>query len=251
MSVRHFNYTHRKRLLHSDTSIALSRREDEVSFDVQLRLASYDFPGDARLVVEAYRQTSLKRFGFGTVSNPRPMGSTLLDGFPDVESLLFRVKVIDLPSGKLLAEADRIKPADPDGGERPSFLRVRSDHLSGEAWKLEFEDDYPILVIEKSYGPYQSLLASPHFRWLVLPQLLRSLLERALREDLDDVVEESATSWQSAVLRQARLLTGTTPPDEGDEQVIAEWITSAVRAFSRRHGLAQRYHADVFGGSEE
>lgn len=250
MSVRHFNYTERKRLLHADTSIALTRRDEEVSFDAQLRLDNYGFPGNSAIVVEAYRQTSLRRYSFGTAASPSPQGSTRLDGFPDVESLLFRIKIIDPANGKLLAEADKIKPVDPDGGERPSLLRVRSDNLSGEAWKLAFEDDHPVLVVEKSYGPYQSLLASPHFRWLVLPQLLRSLLKRAMLEDLDELLDDSSASWQYAVVRQARVLTGTNPPDGDDEQQVDDWITSAVRAFCRRHGLAQRYHAEVFGGDE-
>lgn len=250
MSVRHFNYTSRKRILHSDTSIFLSRRDEEVSFDAQLRLQRYDLPPGASVVVEAYRQTVLKRFAFGTAANARPEGSTRLDAFPDVDALLFRVKVVDQQSGLLLAEADKIKPADPDGGDRPSFLSVRADSLSGEAWMLSFEDDQPVLIIEKAHGPYQSLLASPQFRWLVLPQILRSLLERALTEDPEDVLDESASSWQSAVVRLARSLTGANPPEVDDDQLVDDWITTAVRAFCRQHGFAQRYHADVFQGAE-
>lgn len=250
MSVRHFNYTSRKRILHSDTSIVLSRHDEQVSFDAQLRLGHYELPPSASVVVEAYRQTLLKRYAFGTAANARPLAPTRLDAFPDADALLFRVKVIDQQSGLLLAEADKIKPADPDGGDRPSFLSVRADSLSGEAWLLAFEDDQPVLIIEKAYGTYQSLLASPHFRWLVLPQVLRSLLERALTEDLEDILHDSASTWQSAVIRLAMTLTGAKPPETDDEHLVDDWITTAIRSFCRQHGFAQRYHAAVFQGGE-
>ena len=68
--------------------------------------------------------------------------------------------------------------------------------------------------------------------------------------DLDELLDETSSSWQNAVGRQGRVLTGMNPPDGDDEQEVDDWITSAVRAFCRRHGLAQRYHADVFGGGE-
>lgn len=250
MGVRRFNYTDRKRILHSHSVVSLSRNGDEVSFDAQLLLQEYGLPGTAVVVVEAYRQTNLRRYPFGTAASPRPQGPTSLTGFSDVETLLFRVKVVDPSSGLLLAEADRIRPTDPDGGERPSFLGVRGDNLSGEAWKLEFDNDHPVLVIEKQYGPYQILLASPHFRWLVLPHVFRSLLHRALADELEDFDDASADSWQHAVVRQAVTLTGSIPPEGDDEERREEWITDAVRTFCRRHGLPQKHHADVFPGSE-
>jgi hypothetical protein len=250
MSVRHFNYTQRQRILHTHTSIKLVRHDEAASFDADLRLHDYSFPGSASVVVEAYRQTILRRFSFGTVANPRPTGGTALASFSDVDALLFRVKVVEPTTGLLLGEADRIKPVDPDGGERPSFLAVRGESLSGEAWKLDFSDDHPVLLVEKSYGPYQSLLASPNFRWLVLPQVFRSLLEKAVTEDLDEVLDESSETWQSAVVLHARILTDSNPPLEDDQQDRDDWIARAVGAFCRKHSLAQRYHADVFQGTE-
>lgn len=250
MGVRRFNYTNRKRIRHAHSLVSLSRSGDELSFDVQLVLHEYEVPGSAVVVVEAYRQTLLRRYPFGTVANPRPEGSTSLSGFSDVGALLFRIKVVDPSSGLLLAEADRIRPIDPEDGERPSFLAVRGDNLSGEAWKLEFENDHPVLVIEKQYGPYQILLASPHFRWLVLPHVLRSLLQRALTDEPEDLDDPSADSWQHAVVRLAVALTGSIPPEGDDEERREEWITDSVRAFCRRHGLPQKHHADVFPGAE-
>ena len=250
MSVRHFNYTARKRLLHADTSVTLIQTSDTLSFDAQLNLTSYDLPANALVILEAYRHTSLRRYRFGRVASPRPEEPTDLTGLPDSDTLLFRVKIVDAApdSGKLLAEADRIRPTDPEGGDRLSLVHVRETELSGELWRLTFDKDFPVLLLEKRFGPRELLLGSPHFRWLVLPQLYRELLREAFKSDVDDEDDESVQSWQAQIVRQAASNTSESPPDNDGENQREEWITSAVRAFCRRHAFAQRYRTVLFPG---
>ena len=250
MSVRHFNYTSRQRLRQADTLVTLLRVEDDVSFEANIRLDDYDLPADGIVVVEAYRQTSMRRFRFGRVANPHPEGPTDLSGLPHSDALLFRVKVIDATgSGRLLAEADRISPVDPEGGDRPSLVRVRETDLSGELWQLSLEEDGPVLLLEKRYGPREVLLGSAHFRWLVIPQLYRELLRAALLEFEDDEDNGASTAWHAQLVRQAVTTAGDVP-SERDSDELENWITSAVRALCRRNGFAQRYSVELFGGSE-
>ena len=254
MSVRHFNYTERKRILRSDVSITLvTDATGTPGFDVNLNLEGYQLPSSARVLIEAYRQASLRRYDFGTVGERLTSApSTDLEGLPEPASLLFRVKVVDVAdrAGRLLAEADRVRPTDPDDGDRPSLLSVRESDLSGELWQLSYPDGEPVLLVERQHGPHEALLVTPHFRWMVLPEVLRQLLREALVRtgDSDDDEEDE---WPSKVIRQGERLVGEEPPSFDDAEADnEEWITSAVRAFCRRHSFAQRYAASVFPGAE-
>lgn len=251
MGIRRFNYTGRKRIKREDAIIRLLVDGDPPSFDARLSLSHYDLPADSHVYIEAYRQTQVRRYRFGRVSLPRPEEPTYLAGLPDPGTLLFRVKIVDAYHnvGRLLAEADRIPLMDADGGKQTSLLRVREQDLGGELWRLDFPDDVPLLLLEKRYGPHHLLLSSPHFRWLVLPEILRQLLDRALAVDWDDE-EEEGTSWEAQIVRHAVALAGSEPPeDEQDEDGRANWVVSAVKAFCRQHGFAHRYAGQLFDGA--
>jgi hypothetical protein len=252
MSVRRFNFTGRKRLRHSNIAIAVEKAGDgNRTFSAALDLEEYNLPSDALVVVEAYRQTALRTFPFGSAAKPGAMGPTDLSGLPDAGLLLFRVKVIDVDevAGRLLAEADRIRATDTEQGNRPSLIGVREANLSGELWCLVYEDDGPVLLLEQSLGPKELVLASPHFRWMVFPQLLREMLRRALRDaEAAADEDEDVSSWAEQVLRLGREMSAVEEPSEADEDAQEEWITSAVRAFCRRHNFKQRYSSELFGG---
>jgi hypothetical protein len=246
MSIRRFNYTGRKRIRRQD-AVVLAATGETPEFDVELSLADYELPPDAKVIVEAYRQTSLRRYRFGRVSEPRPEEPLDLSGLPEIEDLRFRVKVVDTDDvGRLLAEADRLPLVDLDRGTSPSLVHVREADLGGELWRLTYEDDTPILLVERKYGPREMLLSSPHFRWLVLPQLFRQLLTDAIDMGGDDD-DENEASWSRQVVEHATRLAGVEPPSSDEaEQARGEWMTSAVKAFCRRHGFARRYSAQVF-----
>ena len=249
MAIRRFNYTQRQRLLHADVGVALSDVAGRPSFSLELNLAPYHLPSDAVVAVEAYRQTEVRRFDFGSVADPRPRGALDLSGLTDVDSLLFRVKVVDRGEkpGRLLAEASGLRPEQGQRGETRSFLLVRQASLNGELWQVIVENEQPVLVLEEQYGPKELLLHSPHFRWLVLPAVMRELLRKATADGIPD--EEDATDWRGKLLSVATELAGAPPPEqEVAEDDLEEWVTSVVRAFCRRHRLAQHHKEDLFGG---
>ena len=82
MPIRRINFTQRQRIHRDDIGIVL-RRDDHgaVFFDTSLDLSSYGFAPDARLFIEAYRQTTMMRFDLGTVSVPTPPADRYLTDF--------------------------------------------------------------------------------------------------------------------------------------------------------------------------
>src|SRR5580700_84263 len=115
--VKRFNFTARQQIMRSDVGIVLQNSESGPGgFNASFDLGAYDFPPDARVFVEAYRQTILMRFNFGTVSAPTsPTDMSLVD-FPSTDEILFRIRVTAASErpGVLLGEVDRIRPRTQD-----------------------------------------------------------------------------------------------------------------------------------------
>ena len=84
-----------------------------MAFDAAFHLDGLSLPGNAHILVEAYRRAYLKRFSCGTIQNPRPVKNCVLEGLDPRALVLFRVKVTGA-KGRLLAVADRIFPQRPE-----------------------------------------------------------------------------------------------------------------------------------------
>jgi hypothetical protein len=253
MSTRHFNYTSRRRILQRDVQIVLRSTETDAYFDAFLRLHEYELPPTSRVIVEAYRQTDVRRYDFGTAANPVARDATDLSGLPDSDSLLFRVKVIEAngPSaGKLVAEADALRAVDASSAQRPSIVRVREVRLSGELWRLEFENESPILLLEERAGPRQVFVASREFKWLVLPTIFRELLREATARSIEDDDPGASETWRAKILAQARSLAGEPPANHDDSDELTGWINSAVNSFCRLNSFAQQYGYGLLSGGE-
>jgi hypothetical protein len=251
MSIRRFNYTERQRLNTRDVAIYVEEQGDSRSFDATFDLNRYHLPSTARVIVEAYRQTTVRRYAFGLVANPSAEGPTDLGDFGDSSGVLFRTKVVDATgSGRLLAVADRIHTADPKTANCRALIRVASAPLDGEIWRFSIDPGGPLLEFETKF-PRESLLTSPHFICLVYPQVLRELLRRALDEGLDD---EDEGSWQSKAVFFGQRLSGKKAPEEdatGDDRASEEWINRAVTAFCKQHHLGRKYANAISGGGDE
>lgn len=249
MSIRRFNYTKRQRLAHRDVAIYVRDDGASHSFDAAFDLHGYELPTSARVIVEAYRQTTVRRFAFGTVANPQANASTNLEGFGDWSGVLFRAKIVDASGdGRLIAEADRVHAAGPKQGTRRALLRVAEEELNGELWRLTFDAGGPLLLLEKRFTR-ESLLSSVEFRCFVYPQVFRELLRRALDEWDEDSDEEG--SWQSKVVAHGRRLCGREVSENEDDDAQEDWVTAAVTAFCRKHRLVRAYADSIDGGGAE
>lgn len=251
--IRRYNYTGRKKLNRADVQVFID--DDPLRFQVALKLDEYELPNDAKVFVEAYRQTSWMRFDFGTIATTHAPGDCRLAEFETREGVLFRVKVTAAaaPEGKLLAEADQIPPihqAEAAEEVPEPLLPIKPEDLGEEVFRVDYEGERPILKVNKRFGDWRALVRSPAFVCFALPQVLREILTRVLWvEQYYDTEEE--TDWQARWLRFASLIPGSSePPESKDEKDrFDDWINDAVSAFARMHGMKNRFNL-FWGGAE-
>jgi hypothetical protein len=256
MPVRTFNYTNRKRILREDARITIREEKDGNLFDAGLSLAHYRLPGEARIFIEAYRQTQYMRFDFGRVGAMHVPDDRLLRDFGSVEGVLFRVKIVknDDPHGVLLAEADMIRPrksTDVDENRIPLLPMLPKENMGDEIWCLEFDEKQTLLRINSTLGDCSARARDPVFLALVYPAVFRIILGRILRQeefcDTDDMDD-----WRSRWLRFAVSLPGVSdPPSDDDELNIDDWIETAVSAFSRHNNIRATYERYLTGVQEQ
>lgn len=243
MPVRRINYTHRKRIAHAEVEIRLACGSDGIdSFDCHLDLSSHGFPADARVFVEAYRQTTLMRFGWGTVSVPAPPLDRRLAQFESSDEILFRVRVTSATgkAGLLLGEAEKIRPRHPDEepDKRLPLLPIAPEDLDEEVWRLDFEGEV-CLRINSRLPDWKQTARSDVFRALVFPAAMRQVLERILKAE-SYVTTDDPNDWRSLWLRFAAALPGSSPPPRTQDG-FDDWIENAVAAFARRFNLRSRF----------
>lgn len=250
--IRRYNYTGRKAIDRSDTNVRIE--EHPLRFHAALALGDYGLPADAKVFVEAYRQTNWMRFDFGTVGTVQPPGDLRLSEFDTREGLLFRVRVTATanPEGRLVAEADQISPVhiQETGDEtREPLLPIKPADLGDEVFRVDFTDR-PILLINSQFGDWRALARSPFFVSMALPQALREILTRVLH--VEEYFEtDDPSNWRARWLKFATTLPASSePPAEEEEDRFDDWINDAVAAFARMHGIKNRFNIFWSGGTE-
>lgn len=248
---RSLNYTGRKRIALSDVAVVVTGKDGAAAFDAILDLAKYKFPANARVYVEAYRQMEWMRFDFGSAAGIHPPADRQLNRFESPEGVLFRIRVVSpdgTPSGRLVAEADRVTvrmPHTPKG--RRTLLPLAPATLQGELFRLDTSGEQPVLLVERELGgDWQAAAASPAFESLVYPQVLRSLLSELLKDGWPDM-EEDSDGWQAGWALLLESLPGFSDPPE-DENEYADWIDTVVEAFCRNHRMCERFNQAWSGG---
>jgi hypothetical protein len=249
---RSFNYTGRKRIALSDAVVAISGTGRNATFDVTLNLGKYKFPVHSKVFVEAYRQMDWMRFDFGLAGGVQAPIDRRLDRFDSVDGVLFRVRVVSpdgTPSGKLVAEADRISARLPGTKTaRRNLLPLVPASLEGELFRLDLtSESQPILLVERELGgDWQSAAASPLFESLVYPQVLRGVLTELMKDGWSEGDWDPGT-WQADWARLVRSLPGFTEPPV-DETELGNWIDTVVEAFCRTHRMCERFNKVWSGG---
>ncbi len=241
---RTFNYTGRQKIKRERISINFIRVNGSVvSFALdRLDLDDLNLPSNARVYVEAYYRTELKRFDFGTVSNRSNPPSCDLTDLAYSENLKFRVIVVDTASGKILAHADGISPE--ASAERKSILPVEFKDLGNEIWRVEYEGDgqAPILCINNRITNIQNIASQDsQFLIYVYPAVIREILTHMVFVDNVDSTTEPSTDWHGDWLRFIRQLRVEPPEtlnkenDNFDNERSLQWINRAVEAFCNTH----------------
>jgi hypothetical protein len=251
--IRRFNYTGRKRIDRTDAKIFVD--EAPLRFRAGLQLEAYRLPADARVFVEAYRQTTRVRFDFGTVSAITPPDDCTLTTFETQDGLLFRVKVTaanGTAAGRLLAEADQLPPLRSDDSEEPRepLLPVRGQDLGQEIFRVDYSGSRPILLLNSAVGDWRALARSPSLTYLMYPHVLREILTRVIHIEHHHELEPES-DWRAQWLRFASQIPGgSEPPDGKDQDESDDWIDGIVAAFGRMHRLADRFRVFLAEGPE-
>ena len=246
------NFTGRRRISQGHVKISVCSADNQTTFSARMNLETYGFPATAVLIVEAYRQLELLRFEFGTVTRPIPPPNCRLTEFGTLDGVRFRLKVVssDPPRGRLLAVADRLVASNEtlDRTRRIPLLTVKGHDLGREIWKVDFTDE-PILLINYRLANKHALARSSVFQAMVLPEVLRAILNRILLIDEYRYFEDE-DDWAARWLQFASTFPGVgSVPEEPDMELDVEWIDSAVSAFCQWRGT-DRLFRDFWRESE-
>ena len=255
---RRFNYTSRQRILQKHVRIRVTDDAGRLEFDAALDLESYQFPvGESapRVFIEAYRRatSTWKRFDFGTTSELSAPHDRSLAEFGVPAGILFRVKVTESGGaslGRLIAQADRIRPLSPDESDSPAqplIEHIPAPDIGDELWRVDFSGDMPLLKINSklSMGADQFLL-DPRHRAMFAPAVMRTVLSRILVVEGYSGDEDDQDDWRRRWLKFGAQLCGTNAPeyeDDSDLELVETWIDSAVESFSRRAHLRTAFEA--------
>lgn len=240
MTIKRINSTGRKRILREDARVSIEELSDgSLSFTARLNLLEYALPLNALVFIEAYRQSTLMRFPFGTVDDPRPSQPPILAEFRQPDGLLFRVKIINAATqhGMLLAEGeipvsnDKERPED-----RIALLPPRAGNLGSEIWRLDFTTS-PELVVNEKLPDWKGMVQTLQFRSFVFPVAIRQVLERIYWSQDSPAVDDES-SWSYNWVRFAESIPGIEkcpPTGEENELEWTEWVNSVCERFADQH----------------
>jgi hypothetical protein len=241
------NHTGRKRIDGGHVRIDLERTTRPIRLVARFDLATLKLPPGARIWIEPFHGDLAERLDFGTVAEPVPHEPPVLRELnPDQRGFAFRVKVVDAPTGRLLALARRLPVGDPSDGRRELF-KVCTRELGEEVWKVELDEaSPPTLVLNRDIPDLPARLRSDaEFRAIVLPAAMRAvLLQMALtRREAD----EDEDVWENRWFGFAEECAGEERPDSDDRDGWIGWIDRACAGLARRHRLASALRASSPG----
>lgn len=247
MTVKRVNHTGRQKILQDDITVVVMDVGPRMSrFTADIKLVDYNLPKEAGVFVEAYALSLCQRFSFGQIGDYSPPDDLTLTSFASVESLKFRVKVVEQSEGRkrILAEADQISPRSQDGDALGSpLLPVRPSTDLGEVvYRVEMVDA-PVLSINASVGDWRAVSTSSMFVAVVYPAVLRQILTEILvMDEHDDVDDED--DWRSQWLRFGCSMPNASEiPNLSETTELRDWIDSVVGAFARLHSTLSTFAA--------
>lgn len=259
--IRTFNYTGRQRIDRGRLAVDLRDAADGVkSFDALVRLDGLGFPPQARVYVEAYYRYVSMRFAFGSVAQleaPPDRRLTLLRG---TDVIRFRLKVVDESGarGRLLGIASGVATgngSDPAPSRR-TLLYVNPTDLGEEIWRVQFDDEMPVLEVNNRIEGIRELARGDRrFFSLVYPSVVRTVLSRILLVERYDDPEADRDDWRSLWLDFVCRTTGVAHPpvvtDGNGSEQYEDWIVQAVAAFCRKHEACGRFLEELASEEEE
>ncbi|MEZ5395596.1 MAG: hypothetical protein R2724_22665 [Bryobacterales bacterium] len=235
-------FTGRKKI--SQEQIAIEFRPGRPPrFTAELDLSRNRLPPDAKVVVEAYHNTLLQRFDFGTVADCRPRDANQLSAFGEWDQPRFRVRVVDVgrDPGRILASCERVAHVEPnqggEGGRSLLKLFPRPDaEMGGELWRVEsISGSYQLSYNKDAPGLENRSRAWMRRRWALSyrRRCARSWPASSCGNPSAPTRAANGSHWRRP--SPANLCRELCRPSRRHDDVAA-WIESAVQAFCRDRG---------------
>ena len=240
--IRRFNYTERKRIEQEHITIELEEKDtdDVAMFNAELDFQGLGLPADAEVIIEAYGGRAAVRFSWGEVGALSPPRYRRLVNMPSNPA--FRVKVVASDgSGVLLAMADHIRPHREE--HHGALVWLEQKDLGKEVWHLDF-DGNPRLLVNSNINGIGKALEDNAFRGLVMPEVLRTILVKALVIDEVDPEDEEG-QWGEFLGFIRSFYHKRLELQESDSANNIErmsWIDGAVTAFTRHKFRASEFY---------
>ena len=242
--IRRLNYTSRMRIRKSDAIIVFDETTKPLSFNAEINLGSYFFQPTAKVFVEAYRGNSFMRFDYGTVEALSPPPTRQLLDIEGDKFSLFRVKVVDVTSGRLIAISSQLRPGGDTQDGLEALLPLHLTDTGNQIWRLKFENEGVKLELNQHKDGIDK---NPEFRSLVFPSVLREVLSYIVFIEKQENEQELQDAEESAWSKWLTFVSGFYPEEypgpykeaeDTDIQQFLDWIDGAVEAFCDKNKIA-------------
>jgi hypothetical protein len=253
---RHFNYTRRVKIHKSKVHVEVEKADDG-HYRGNIKKLDLSDHGQhsknawnaAQVVVEA-RRTSAGAYhrqvlgSVGEIEQRKAAGPITLDEFPDDAEITFRFKIVD-PGKKLLAEVDGIRSGQRPPTDREPLIELVVTDLKEELWRVDLEDPSgPVVLVNRKLPNASALLtADPVIRGLVLPQIVRQVLEAAVYRDQSD-------EWVENWMEFAEQLGYPDAPNRDEEGAVEDWVDGVVATYTDNLKLATQAREHMRAGDE-
>lgn len=233
---RHINFTKRKRIRKRDIIIN-ELGSSPLKVKIFPKLAEYEFPVTAKVIVEAYSFSGNMYFNYGTIGQLNIPDELTIDKISQGVIIKYRVKIVDTEheKGKLLGlvKGLRLKGKDEKKGRR-NLLPVLDEKLRPyDIWKVNIQADaLGFMVNDKITNFDQQIEENPMLKSFILPVALRFVLNELVKS------EDNGEYWKEDWLTFCRQnLDKEDDPRDYEDDKAGMWIDEAVNTFCRKFKL--------------
>lgn len=254
MSIKRIKFLSRKKILQTDIQIRLDAIGATKRFTAAIDLSSYEFPPEARVVIEAKQLLETQRFEMGTVGQPKvpaPIDISRLRG----ERVIFNLLVLEANSARKLGSAETVRPnvlASESEDSIPLLPVDASARVAPLLWRVDYTDndqeghtDAPVLMVDSVAAQSSAafFMQDAAVRAMILPSAMREVLTKLMLIDQSEY-EPGSRSWRNSWLRFASRLVGEDPPAvtaQNFKEEAIDWISEAVRRLSKSAAFLDGY----------
>lgn len=246
--IRRYNYTSRKKIKRERIQICFKKDSLGRYFDADLNLTGIDLPENSKVYVESYFKTNYMRFEYGKVGKVEKPNNTYLSNFVGMDTVFFRVKVVDedTATGRILALVSGIKLQDEEPQERNklSLLHVVFQDLGQELYNLGFDtDSFPILIVNSNLKNPRVLIRSDTLITTIYPAVVKEIAYEIAMDDEDYNLDDDC--WQGYWLRYFNSilkLNSPKPNHDDSSDLKRDWIEEVVKTFCYRNKIRNRFN---------